>query len=106
MKVTSKRRYSIEFKRAAVQKSIDSPFTVQSIAEELNIHPKMLSRWRREMTKTSRNNNSTAVKNTGPTKSYDDLARENKELKKKLERAELEADILKKAKEYFDKKLK
>jgi len=45
----------------------------------------------------------TAVPNEGPDKSSKELARENRRLKKKLERAELENDILKKANEHFAK---
>ena len=48
----------------------------------------------------------TSLENQGPDKSYADLLRENARLKKQLARAEMEAEILKKAKAYFDKKPK
>ncbi|GEN26351.1 hypothetical protein HCU01_43000 [Halomonas cupida] len=41
------------------------------------------------------------VPNQGASKSLADLERENRQLRKQLERKELEIDILKKAEEYF-----
>ena len=105
MKVRSNRQYSIEFKVAAVQRSIDSPFTVKSVAEDLGISPRLLTKWRMKLTKKTAKATQ-KVSNKGPDKSYAELEKENRSLKKRLERAELEAEILKKAKEYFDKKLK
>ena len=40
--------YGIEFKRAAVQLSHRPRIQVQAVAEALDIHPYMLSRWRKE----------------------------------------------------------
>lgn len=102
MKVTTRKKYSMDFKRFAVEKSINSPYTVNSVAKELGIAPNMLTRWRAELP-NSNSKKDQKPKATGPEKSYAELERENKALKKRLARAELEADILKKAKEYFDK---
>jgi transposase len=41
-------RYEVEFKRAAVQLSHRPGVQVQAVAEALDIHPYMLSRWRKE----------------------------------------------------------
>ena len=41
-------RYGVEFKRAAVQLSHRPGLQVQVVAEALDIHPYMLSRWRKE----------------------------------------------------------
>ena len=41
-------RYSLEFKRAAVKLSQLRDVQVQAVAEALDIHPFMLSRWRKE----------------------------------------------------------
>src|SRR6185436_14510492 len=41
-------RYGVEFKRAAVQLSHRPGLQVQAVAEALDIHPYMLSRWRKE----------------------------------------------------------
>ena len=105
MKVMTRKRYSMAFKVAAVQRSINSPFTVKSVAEGLELSPKQLSKWRNQLTRKSKPSKS-EITNQGPEKSYHALERENRELKKRLERMELEAEILKKATEYFDKKLK
>jgi transposase len=103
MQVRTKRKYSSEFKVAAVQRSVESHHTVQSVADELGISPSLLSRWRVQMTRKATTPDAT-VDNQGPDKSYADLLRENARLKKQLARAEMEAEILKKAKAYFDKK--
>jgi transposase len=41
-------RYSLEFKRAAVRLSQRPGMEVQAVAAALDIHPFMLSRWRKE----------------------------------------------------------
>jgi transposase len=41
-------RYSLEFKRTAVRLSHLPGIEVQAVAEALDIHPFMLSRWRKE----------------------------------------------------------
>jgi transposase len=41
-------KYSLEFKRAAVKLSQMRGVEVQTVAEALDIHPFMLSRWRKE----------------------------------------------------------
>ena len=41
-------RYSLEFKRTAVHLSQRPGIQVQAVAEALDIHPFMLSRWRKE----------------------------------------------------------
>ena len=42
-------RYSVEFKLTAVKLSRMSGVEVQTVAEALDIHPFMLSRWRKEV---------------------------------------------------------
>ena len=41
-------KYSVEFKRAAVRLSRASGVQVQTVAAALDIHPFMLSKWRKE----------------------------------------------------------
>lgn len=106
MRVQRKRKHSLEYRIAAVQKSIDSPDTVNSVAKALEIHPALLSRWRCQLTRKPKQNEEAPVANEGPERSKAELERENRDLKRRLERAELEAEILKKAQQYFDKKLK
>lgn len=105
MKFKTYRKHSLEFKKYAVQHSIESPDTLASIANQLGIHPALLSKWRSNMIKRPSTDGPT-IENEGPDKSYQELINENRKLKKALERAELEAEILKKAKEYFGKNLK
>jgi transposase len=98
MKVKQRQRYGWEFKRQAVQDSIDSPETVRAVAARLGVSYKTLESWRGVMTKKQ----IPPVSNKGPEKSYSELERENRRLKKQLEKAELKNEILKKANEYFD----
>ena len=105
MKVQTKRQYSMAFKLNAVQKSINSVETVSSIAGKLGIHPKLLTKWRIQLTRRTKNPKA-KISNQGPDKSHVELERENKRLKKQLDKLQLEHDILKKAEEYFAKNLK
>ncbi len=98
MKVKTRRQYSAEFKRRAVEESIHSPETVRAIADRLGIHERNLERWRSQMTRPEK----PTVKNTGPDKSLSQLEQENRRLRKALEREKTKNDILKKATEYFD----
>lgn len=99
MEVKRRRQYSLEFKLLAVQESIRTPETVRSVADKLGISHKALEHWRAEMTKKR----GPLVNTKGPEKSNAELERENRRLKKQLEKAELKNNILKKANEYFDK---
>jgi len=100
MQYNRRRRYSAAFKRRAVEESLASAETLAQVGARLGVNPKMLSRWRRELTQNSEDGPA-PVHNQGPDKSYKRLERENARLRKQLERAELEKDILKKANEYF-----
>lgn len=100
MKVKTLRQYSDEFKKQAVQQSLNSPDTVKSVAESLGISPILLSKWRCQM--TSKVKASQSIPNQGPEKSIAQLEKEIRSLKKRLEIAEMENEILKEAKAYFD----
>lgn len=102
MRYRQKRSFSARFKREAVEYSLDSPQTQVEIAGKLGIHPNVLSRWRRELLMNG-DSGKPVVKNRGPEKSARQLERENARLRKRLERVELEKEILKKAQEYFAK---
>ena len=106
MKIKRRRQHTLAFKMAAVQRSIDSADTVNSVAKALGIHPGTLTRWRSQMARKPSSDTPPRIRNTGPERSVRELENENKRLKKQLARAELEAEILKKAKEYFGKNLK
>jgi transposase len=47
-------RYSIEFKLSAVRMSKLRGVQVQQVAEALDIHPFMLSRWRKQVRRSAR----------------------------------------------------
>ncbi|ODS09971.1 hypothetical protein VSF3289_03105 [Vibrio scophthalmi] len=100
MKVKTVRKHSDDFKKQAVQQSLDSPDTVISVAKSLGISPSLLSKWRTEM--TSQKNTSPPLPNIGPEKSVVQLEKEIRRLKKRLEMAEMENEFLKEAKVYFD----
>lgn len=102
MKVKRIRRFSEEFKRSAVEESLRSRHSVREVAARLEVHPNLLSRWRCELTKRDEQDPA-PVPNDGPDKSAAELARENRKLKKQLERSRLENEILKKANEHFAK---
>uniref|UniRef100_UPI001C972208 transposase n=1 Tax=Vibrio sp. T20 TaxID=2588450 RepID=UPI001C972208 len=69
-------------------------------ALSLGISPVLLSKWRCQM--TSKKTNSLPIPNHGPETSVTQLEKEIRQLKKKLEMAELENDFLKEAKAFFD----
>ena len=81
--------------------NINADIAAAKIAAELGVTLNVLSRWRREWTMDKKDN---PVKNEGPDKSIRQLEQENKRLQKKLDRAELELDILKKLEEYAIKR--
>lgn len=99
MKIKQRERYTRKFREKAVQKSIDSSETVGAVAAKLGVNRTTLTSWRSKMAKEPK----ARVHNTGPHKSLRGLESENRRLKKKLQRAELENEVLKKANEYFDK---
>ena len=59
------RQYGVEFKRTAVQLSQRPGIQVQAVAEALDIHPFMLSRWRKEF-REGRLRQTTPVKARAP----------------------------------------
>ena len=85
-------RYSAEFKATAVALSRLDGVAVQDVARELDIHPFMLSRWRKQaregviVAKKPKLDEQTAAQ-----------LKELRELKKQHKRLQLEHEILKKA---------
>ena len=82
------------FKREAVERVLASGLPVVRVAEELGLHETVLRRWIRqyaaEGTASQRHPERQAA---APTPA--DLAAENAKLRKELQRAEMERDILK-----------
>ena len=84
-------QYSQEFKATAVEMSLLDGVRNKDVAEKLDIHPYMLSRWRKEV-----NEGKIVVDKR---KKQKNIA----ELKKELKETQLERDILKKAGGIFSK---
>jgi transposase len=99
MRFKHSRSYSEVFKLEAVRLSLLTHGTLCQLEAELNIYPGALTRWRQKFTPKPRLRNVNDM--SAPDKSYKDLVRENHRLKKELKRAQTEAEILKKAQEYF-----
>ena len=96
-----RRSYTEEFKRDAVELSLNSDKYVKEIAEDLGINYGNLNRWRREY----RNKGEYAFPGNGKQK----LTAEHKKIKEfeaELRETKLERDILKKAVGIFSKKPK
>lgn len=102
MQVKQRRRFSLAFKCAVVDHSLQTTGTQAQVAAHFGIHPELLCRWRRELVRHEKRE-SKPLENRGPKRSEKQLEQENRRLKKQLERAELELEILKKAEEYFAK---
>jgi|TARA_B100000965_G_scaffold237197_1_gene198833 transposase len=90
-----KRRYfPDEFKRQAAERVETSGLSIMDVAAELGVHETQLRRWIRQFGKSgpARRPN-TQAQGLSPA----DLAAENARLKRELQKAQTERDILKKA---------
>jgi transposase len=92
----SRRKYSAEFKREAVQLTLEPGRTVGEVAANLGINPGLLQRWRSQV---KSHGPDVFPGNGRPKASDEELLR----LKKELARVQQERDILKKALAYFAK---
>ena len=96
-----RRTYTEEFKKDAVELSLNSDKTVKEIAEDLGINYSNLNRWCREY----KQKGDLAFPGNGNQKLTPEQQK-IKELEDKLKEAKLERDILKKAVAIFSKKPK
>ena len=96
-----RRSYTEEFKKDAVELSINSDKTIKEIAEDLGINYGNLTRWRREY----KQKGNLAFPGNGNQKLTPEQQK-IKELKDKFKEVKLEHDILKKAVAIFSKKPK
>jgi transposase len=92
--MSSRRRYTQEFKREAVEMTKAAGVTARQVARELGIHPNALSRWGRELQGAGEK----AFQ--GPGKARDE---ETAALKRELARVKKERDFLKETAAYFAK---
>jgi transposase len=96
--------YKYHFKLAAVQTANHPDIQTKAVAEALNIHPFMLSRWKKQMREGILRKDNVKVLST---KTPNDLAEARKEiymLRQQLKRAQEENQVLKKAERVFPKK--
>lgn len=91
-----RRFFPEEFKRQAVERARTSGLSVADVAMELGIHDTQLRRWMRQF----------SVEGAAPARRFNtqaqgpspvDLAAENARLKRALQKAQIERDILRKA---------
>ena len=98
--MTDKRtKYTPEFKRGAVELTLLEGKTVKEVANDLDIHPVMLSRWRREYFQEK----DAAFPGQGNPKESD---QELQRLRREVAQLREERDILKKALVFFSKESK
>lgn len=98
MASTTKRRFTDEFKREAVALWETSGRVQTEVAAELGIMPTMLRRWQRKLQESGAPLASPAAKPPVSTMaSPADQASEIARLRRELDRARMERDILKKA---------
>jgi transposase len=86
----SAKRYTEEFKSAAVAQVKDRGYSVSEVSKRLGVSVKSMYTWLAEA-------------RGGASKTTDDLRTENARLRSELKRVEEERDILKKAAAYFAK---
>ncbi len=89
--MSKRRTFDVAFKKKAVELSY-ARGNVSNVAKELGLKPELLYRWRKELQEYEHN----SFPGRGKPKLTDEQ-REIAELKKRLEDAEMERDILKKA---------
>jgi len=94
-------KYTSEFKQEAVKLLLSSNEPTSVIAKELGINKSTLHKWKRKSMLDRTHNDSLNKHYSSNSLQYKELEMENKELKKKLKRAEEEREILKKAAAYF-----
>jgi transposase len=95
-----RRKFTKEFKLELVNRSLEEDVRLTNLCEDYEIHVNTLCRWRKEFLK---NREARSFPGNGK-EPLDDTQREIRRLKKQLQEAELERDILKKAIHVFSKK--
>ena len=102
MEKKKRRRFPDAFKREAVDRARTSGLTILQMAEELGLHETVLRRWIRRFDPPETGPVRRPVtQSQGPSPA--DLAAETARLKRELQKAEMERDILKKAALIFGK---
>jgi len=89
------RRYTDEFKQDAVRLIVDQGYSFRAAADAVGVTDQTLRKWHARL--------APQPAPCGEDASLSELQAENKRLRKALQRAELEREILKKATVYFAK---
>jgi transposase len=97
MKRVPDRKYTVEFRRTAVQQVLEGGRTVAEVARALEMSDKTLWGWIYKARKGQ------ALLKREPAKPVSELEAENARLRQENERLKLEKEILKKAAAYFAK---
>lgn len=96
----TRRKYDKNFKLEVVRRSLEQT-TVNALADELDIHPSVISKWRKAFLDTE---DQQALFTGNGNESLTDEQRKIKELQSALKDKDLEVEILKKAISIFSKK--
>ena len=90
--------YNYQFKHAAVSVANHPNIQTQSVAEALNIHPFMLSRWKKELREGEMEDNDKEARSKSELQA---AQKKIKQLEKELKRVREENAVLKKAERIF-----
>ena len=90
--------YNYQFKHTAVSVANHPDIPTQAVAEALNIHPFMLSRWKKELRDGVMENNDKSARSINE---LNDAKKKIKALAKELKRLREENAVLKKAERIF-----
>lgn len=85
------------FKRQAVERVATSGLAIFQVADELGVHETVLRRWIQRLGEPGTASPRRPAERQAATPSPADLAAENARLKRELQRAQMERDILEKA---------
>jgi len=90
-----RRSFSDEFKHSAVELIVKQGYSFRAAADAVDVDETTLRDWHRRLAPATEPSSETAT--------LQELTEENKRLRKLLQRAEMEREILKKATAYFAK---
>ena len=93
-----RRTFSDEFKQDAVNLVVKQGYSFAAAAKAVDVSSRSLREWHAQL--------APEPEACGETASLEELTAENKRLRKQLQRAEMEREILKKATAYFAKESK
>ena len=96
--------YKYHFKKAAVLTSNHPDIQTKTVAEALNIHPFMLSRWKKQMREGVLRKDNEKIPNTNVANELLKARQENYMLRQQLKRAQEQNKVLRHAERIFPEK--